>query len=521
MKSTRMGILLIASLVGLPHASPAMGAEAPFPSEQSVKLVADGGTPWRIGLSQSAGPVERFAAAELRRYVEQMTGARLEFTGSDPGEHVVQLGLRSLLQTTGGLPSAKPGYDGYAIVVAKRSIVVAGDNPRGLLYGVYDLLERLGCRWYHPSLDPRDPELVPCSPDLSLPVDSWSEASPIEFRVYNGSALFFEIVPDRLLPQIDWAAKNRYNAVSWQAHHGPGRVAAEIEQMAACGALDAMDKRGLMLHGPGHCFPFFLSSEKYFDEHPEWFGLHDGKRFKHGGEWPMMNYCWSNPEANAEFIRSVEAFVKKWPQIRILYMVGIDGGNVCGCERCQARGGPDLIVDLFNRLADHLAATAPNVILETVIGYGPLEQPPEDAVPNGKWRGLYAHWGRNHGQSYGDPDYTKRANMETWISRFDRQTICSYYAAASHQPFNAPPFLHALEGDMKYLVNHGVSGHLTLQYPHGFWWNFSFNLAAAGRYAYYYPARGPREQLRRLRAGVFRGRSGPARVRLPRSIGRE
>lgn len=476
------------------------------PSASLVELTREGQTAWRIFLPESGGTVERFACSELKRYVEKISGAR--FGGaSEPGApRTIQIGLRSALDATSGLPEPARGYDGYAISVRPERIVVAGDNPRGVLYGVYDLLERLGCRWYVQGLDPRDPEIVPRSPRPTLAAGSWAHASPIKFRICNASSLLFEIIPDRLLPQIDWAAKNRYNALSWQAHHAAGRVASEIQQMADCGGLNGMAARGLILHGPGHCFPFFLPSEKYFDEHPEWFGLKNGKRIKHGTELPLTNFCWSNGAACAEFIRNVEAFVAKWPQLKMLYMVGIDGGGICDCPNCQARSSSDLVIDLFNRLSDRLAEVAPGVIVETVIGYGLMEKPPRAARSNGKWRGLYAHWGRNHRQSYGDPDYANKDNLEAWTKLFPQYTVCSYYAAASHQPFHSPPFLHAIEGDTKYLVARGTSGHLTLQYPHGFWWNYSFNLAAAGQHGYYYPSRLPREQLKDYAAACF----GPA-----------
>jgi hypothetical protein len=70
---------------------------------------------------------------------------------------------------------------------------------------------------------------------------------------------------------------------------------------------------------------------------------------------------------------------------------------------------------------------------------------------------------------------------------FPRFEVCSYYAAASHQPFNGPPFFHALRADTEYLVRQGITGAYVLQYPHGFWWNYAFNLSAAGLYSYYYP----------------------------------
>ncbi len=507
-----MAILLLISI----WLGDAYAAEAVPPAE----LVKDGATVWRIALPPAAGVVERFAGVELTRYLEQISGARLGTARQGDDGHVIHLGLREHLVAAGqDLPEAKPGYDGYSICIAPRSIAIAGDHPRGVLYGVYDLLERLGCRWYVPTLDPKDPEVVPRRSELSLPVGQWSESGRIELRIYNGSALFFEIIPERLLPQIDWAAKNRYNGVSWQAHHEPGRVGLEMEQMQACGALAAMQERGLILHGPGHCFPYFLPTEKYFEEHPEWFGLHDGKRRPHGGSWPIMNYCWSNPQANAELIRNVEAFVQRWPQLRILYMTGIDGGQVCRCADCQSRGGPNLIVDLYNRLSDRLAEVAPGVVLESVMGYGPLEQPPDRAVPNGKWQAIYAHWGRNHRQAYGDADYAQRENMETWSAHFPRYQICAYYAAASHQPFHGPPFLHALAGDTEYLIQHRVTGTLPLQYPHGFWWNFSFNLAMGGLYPYYHPERHPRAALRDYAMTTFGPKAGPVLAEYLETLG--
>jgi len=462
-----------------------------------------------VFLPTTAGPVEQFAGSELIRYFEKISDAQPQRTSRPDEPHTIQIGLRSALKLQAQFPPPKPGYDGYALVVTTERIVVAGDNPRGVLYGVYDLLERLGCRWYLQDLDPREPEIIPRSPRPTLATGSWAHAGAIEFRLCNASSLLFEIVPGRVLPQIDWAAKNRYNALSWQAHHAPGRVGHEMQQMADCGALDAMAKRGLILHGPGHCFPFFLPADKYFEQHPEWFGLKGGKRRRHGDELPLTNFCWSNPAARGEFIRNVEAFAAQWPQLKMLYMVGIDGGAVCECPNCQARGSSDLIIDLFNQLADRLAEVSPGVIIETVIGYGLLEQPPRAARPNGKWRGLYAHWGRNHRQSYGDSDYAKKANLEAWTALFPRYTVCSYYAAASHQPFHSPPLLHAIEGDTEYLVQRGASGHLTLQYPHGFWWNYSFNLAAAGQYSYYYPGRPPREQLKDYAAAYFGPDAGP------------
>ncbi len=474
-----------------------------------VKLTVDGKSHWQVYVPKTAGQVELFARDEFQKYVEQMSGAKLPDAKRARKSFTVQIGLREELGKIKELPQPKPGFDGYSIYISPKQIVVAGDNPCGVLFGVYDLLERLGCRWYQPTLDPKDPEVVPKNINLSLLPGSFSESGRVELRIYNGSAFFFDLKPEQMLPQLDWAAKNRYNGVSWQAHHRPGAVGEEIALMKSSGVLDALDKRGLFLHGPCHSFPYFLPTEKYFADHPEWFGLHKNERRKHGGEVPLMNYCWSNPQANAEFIRNVEIFLKQYPQLKIFCPVWIDGGGVCECENCKKRGAPGLIVDLFNQMSDHLAQSCPMVTLECVVGYGPVDKLPPDAKPNGKWQAIYAHWGRNHEQSYGDPNYANRAILERWHSAFPRFEICSYYAAASHQPFNSPPFLKALEGDTEYFVTNNITGTYALQYPHEFWWNYAFNLAEAGRFPYYYPERRPTDELRDYALNYFGPDAGP------------
>jgi len=460
--------------------------------QDSCRITNAGISDWRVHLPEDAGSVERFAATELKRYVREMSGARLLDTRTPSRPRTIRIGLREDLDTS-DLPAPEPGFDGYSISITERMITIAGDNPRGVLYGVYDFLERLGCRWYHPAIDPKDPEVVPKSPDLSLPTGMWSESARIEDRIYWISGLAFEIRPETVA-QLDWAAKNRYNGLSWQCV--AEKIDEHIAEMQAIGIFAAMEQRGLRLHGPGHSFPYFLATDKYFGTHPEWFGFRDGKRQPHGGKWPLTNFCMSNADACDEFIRNVEAFVKKHPQFHWLDLLPIDGGVPCECEECRKSTPTDLLIGLYNKLTDRLKTAAPEVIVDCVPGYGQVTNPPKEVFPNERLAAVYAHWGRNHHDSYDDPWYARKPNMLTWASYFKRFTICSYYAANSHQPFTGPPFIHALEGDTKSMVEHGITGALVLEYPFGFWWSNSFNVRMGGLYPYYYPNRAPKSELK-------------------------
>lgn len=474
-------------------------------SVDAARITQGGRTSWGVYVPKSAGVVERFASEELRRYVKLMSGATLLDRAQAKQPRTIRLGLRADL---GGLdlPASKPGFDGYGISVTDGSITIAGDNPRGVLYGVYDLLERLGCRWYHPAIDPNDPEVVPKNADLTLADAKWSESGAIEDRLYWISGLAFKVMPESIA-QLDWAAKNRYNGLSWQCVSE--LIDKHLAEMDSVGVFEAMRKRGLILHGPGHSFPYFLPTERYFDKHPEWFGFRDGKRQPHGGKWPLTNFCMSNDAARDEFTANVLAFAKKHPLIERLDLLPIDGGLPCQCEECKKSTPTDLLLALYNNLAAKLKPVAPGVVVDCVPGYGQLTDPPVKVFPSDDLAAVYAHWGRNHNESYSDPQYGRRPNMMVWQSYFKRFTICSYYAANSHQPFTGPPYLHAIEGDTRYMVEHGVRGAFVLEYPFGFWWSNSFNVRMGGLYPYYYPKRDPASELEDYASRYYGPKAGP------------
>jgi hypothetical protein len=476
-------------------------------TQKFVILFKDGKTHWKIRLSGNAGGVEIFACEELQKYIHKITGGTLSTAEENENDLILYIGLRKDVRFINDLPSPAAGFDGYEILVSDKTIAVVGENPRGVLYGVYDLLEKLGCRYYHPNLDPNDPEVVPQKKTLELAAGAWSEASKIKDRIYWVSGFAFEIIPERLIPQIDWAAKNRFNCLSWQCVFD--KIESDLELMKEKGIFEAMEKRGLALHGPGHAFPYFLPASKYFEAHPEWFGFRDGKRQSRDAIWPAVTFCMSNPEACGEFMKNVEAFVKKYPQIKRLDILPADGSVSCECDRCKGMGSTDLIVDLFNKLSERIERINPEVTVDIVPGYGLLEKAPEKIFPNDKLIGVYAHWGRNHVMSYNDADYDRRSNLLVWKSFFKEFWICSYYAANSHQPFFGQPFFHALEGDTEFFVEQGVTGAFVLEFPFGLWWNNSFNVRLGGIYPYYYPKRIPVSEIRDYAFHYFGEKAAP------------
>jgi hypothetical protein len=452
-----------------------------------VTVVNKGATDWQV-----VTPAEkefRFAREELQHYVQQMSGAALCVVEKEEGKPAFVLGLRDQLSTAdrGLLPPAAKGYDGYAIAVTSGEggrpprIVIGASNGPGAIYAVYDLLERLGCRWFYAAEDPFDPEVVPRRPTLALACAKWAVASPMKYRVCNGSEWFFKMDYRKALTRLDWAMKNRYNFIGWQTDSN-SLLKEQYERLRDAGLVWELERRGMSLHGPAHSFDQFLRNEDYFTSHPEWFGVRDGKRVRQQAFGAQ--FCWSNTEARRQFVENAGAFIRDAKAIRVFCTIPFDGGVACACDECRKAGASNLLVTIAGELADMTARVRPDAVVEMLGGYPPVQDPPTTGTLHRALRVAWAHWARYHGFGYDDPRYNK-SNLESWHKAAPAgMTICQYYCDNFSEPWILPPFSIAMAGDRKYFLEKQIDGVYTLMYPEPCWWNQGLNAYLSGRLFY-------------------------------------
>lgn len=429
-----------------------------LPGQKGI-AVAD--VQWRIECASSLdGPIA-FAVSELTDYMGRITGTKPPMADSEAAG-VIVIGLRKDLveEDRASLPSPAKGFDGYAIAVkagpddASARIVIGSDNERAAVYAVYDLLERMGCRWFYPPLDEKDAEVIPAAEDARLDPGAWAIASPFRYRIFVFTS-FEEKKPEKLPRIYDWAAKCRYNMVDdplpEEAH-----------------------KRGLLTNGGGHSFGNFLKTEDYFDEHPEWFGMRDGKRVPHvfGG----AQFCWSNPEARKILADNFVKYIVKHPEIDCYGLFGGDGLPACTCPVCSKLPASDWLMLVVNEAMERVEKIRPDLLILTGGSYPPTVDPPTTYSPNPKMMLMWAHWGRHHGQSYSDPDYGRRPNLDRWTEIFESRVVpFQYYSDHFAEPWVAAPYASTIRGDRKYLLEHNAYGVTNLMYPPGYWWNSGLN----------------------------------------------
>src|SRR5438270_6589263 len=152
--------------------------------------LADGGkSPYRIIVPTSALPSERYAAEELQKYLEKLSGASLPIAADSeaPDSNEILLGDNARLAKLGlEIDFASLGTDGFVLRTKGNRLVIAGGKPRGTLNGVHVFLEeQLGIRWFTP-----ETEFVPRTNRVSLPDLNETVVPPLEYREVFWTEMF-------------------------------------------------------------------------------------------------------------------------------------------------------------------------------------------------------------------------------------------------------------------------------------------------------------------------------------------
>lgn len=312
---------------------------------------------------------ECFAAVELQRYLRKMTGRPGDFAivGDDrpcqgelilvgpPGSNAASRRMASALGVD-EKQLAELGPEGYRIktgsLEGRRVTLVAGGGRVGTLYGAYDLLYRLGCRWFAPG------ELNEEVPRVEQ-IGEFDVTERPAFATRGFLAWEDRAGEDFLL----WMARNRLN--EWCVEQRNHPLLRKLGIQMDGGLHDAE----LLFLNPEAPYPydhpkFDGDQEKpkdpypignqyqgdankdgklsYFEAHPEWFAFEGGRRVPGIRGWFGTNFCTSNPDATAEFIKNyVQAIIDgPYRDAGIIRFWTLDAGKWCQCDQCRALGIP-------------------------------------------------------------------------------------------------------------------------------------------------------------------------------------
>ena len=290
-------------------------------------------TNYRIGTREDASETERYAAAELHKYLNRMTGAAFPLAAGARGPNTIWVGAGA---GPDAMAEADYGFDGYLIEARPGAILVRGINDRGTLLGVYGLLERLGCRFFAPNFDfygAAGGEFVPRREELRLAAGRHVVKPSMKYRKTD-VAEGLTHTPATLKQIVEWMPKGGFNVLQAPIDH-QGQGTAVWDKWRAALIPEAR-KRGILLEIGGHGYQLYLPQGKYFASHPEWFALRGGTRT----EAPNFVFETSNPEAVKEFLANIGRYLDAHPEIDIFDLWPPDGCRWSESPESERLGSP-------------------------------------------------------------------------------------------------------------------------------------------------------------------------------------
>jgi hypothetical protein len=316
----------------------------------ALTLAAKGKTDYSIVIATNAIPSERYAAEELQRYLEKMSGAKLPIVtdAARAGSREILLGDNAHLRKLGlKLEADKIGTDGFILRTEHNRLIILGDKPRGTLYGVYTLLEeQLGVRWFTPEV-----ETVPQTNRIVLPTLNETRVPALEYR---------EVFWRETMRDADFAARHRLNG-----HH--------------YALTEKHGGRFAVYHPFVHSLDELVPQELY-KEHPEYFPLVNGER-KSG----YVQRCLANPDVLKLAIAQVRRWLKRHPEATIISVSQNDVNTYCQCPDCKAlddaEGSPAAsLIRFVNAVAADIEKDYPHVRIDT-LAYQYTRKPPKTLRP--------------------------------------------------------------------------------------------------------------------------------------------
>ena len=363
------------------------------------------------GIYASESETAQFAACELQYYIHQMTGCRLPFGCKGGNLIILQIGADGAC------------HDGFRICVKKKRIIISANRERGILYGVYALLEKLGCRWFTPGK-----EYVPQKDALCLEEGDIIASPDFETRILMEESGYDWLrngrEPDAWMEEavemIDWAAKNRINTFDVLLHEMILNKIPHLDKIAR-----ELKKRGMMLATGGHLVQGFVD-KKLYETKPYFFIEKDGTRKPNG------NLCCASEEVHELILDKCKEILRRLPDISIFHtwFADVASGDWCECVHCKSLTPVKQQFHIINRLASGLAGEFPNLKIDMLFYHDTLEaqELPEPASPN--LLGMYAARERCYTHNVNESDCGRNSGKYSNLTKLAKQfdtLIFEYY----------------------------------------------------------------------------------------------
>jgi hypothetical protein len=396
----------------------------------AATLVRDGKPAAVVALPPEPDAAEKLAARELIDHVEKMSGARLETVTVDPkdldaflarsakgGTVAVVLGRAALPKLEKALAAKGAAPGAFVLRGAKDHVLVAGVGE-GTYFGVCELLEQQGVRWFMPG--PLG-TVIPEKKTVAVAGQETAQAPSFASRWFQ-------------MPDKDWQARVRCGGPAFPGAHGlPG-------------------------------LPKFAAD-------PELYALAGGKR-------SPRQVCVSNPKVLDLVVKEVVARRKKG-RGPVIGMGPNDGRGFCECEECKKLDGGDFdpfsnepsvtdrYVWFFNRVLEKLPPEYKDTKLAFYV-YHSYMRPPVKWKPDPRITGALAPIALDRVHGFSNPVAPEKSYAK-WLYREWGKVMPELYDRGYWSNLSDPGFpfiiVHRLRDEIPACRELGVKGWRVETFP--------------------------------------------------------
>ena len=318
-----------------------------FVGERKVfPLFENGKSSYAIVLGEDASESEHYAASELQDCIQKSSGIAIPVLSTrenHEGGRII-LGFNALSHALGLASSPPTSDESFVYKSIGGDIIICGGSLRGTMYGVFSFLEReLGVRWY-----------------TSRVTDIPQRSAYLFDNLYHTEKPGVRVRNDFYFDAFNpgYAAHNRINgAMGGRGQHG-----------------------GVEGFWGVHTFDVLVPPATYFNSHPEYFSLINGKRTRENTQ-----LCLTNPDVLRITIENIKDVMRKDPSHLIYDVSQNDHLGYCMCDKCQAISKAEgsesgLMIWFVNQVAEAVEKEFPEKFIGT-LAYVYTRTPPKTIRP--------------------------------------------------------------------------------------------------------------------------------------------
>ena len=316
-------------------------------------IIKNNQTTYHIVHSVNSHEAERYAGMELQKYIYLAANTLIPVFSDKCMQRSKEIILGDARANSYKNILKDKSTEAYLIKEDSENIYITGNSPRAILYGVYKFLELfIGFRCYA-----KDCEKYDTLNDLAIEEGfTYIGDFSLEYR----EAYFTDAFNG------DFAAKNMLNS----------------------NLADLSNKHGnkVKWFNFHHSFSDLINPNEYFDTHPEYFSLIDGKRVKIHTE-----LCLSNKDVFNLCLDKLRTWIINNPECDIFSVaqdewMGHFTKMACECENCKKideenNSQSGSIITFVNKLATALQEEFPNKLIHT-FAYQYSRKTPTKVIPH-------------------------------------------------------------------------------------------------------------------------------------------